>query len=73
MFICGKYDDRMDVWLCLMYRSVRWADHSSRGVLPCVCVCVCVCVSLSVISATVTLYTDNEHVEYVEEAALREQ
>ena len=55
-----------------MYRSMRCADHSSRGVVPCmcVCVCVCVCVSLSVINATITLYTDNEHVEYLEEAAL---
>jgi hypothetical protein len=26
-----------------------------------------------VISATITLYADNEHVEYLEEAALREQ
>jgi hypothetical protein len=24
-------------------RSLRRADYSSRGVLPCVCVCVCVC------------------------------
>ena len=32
---------------CQVYRSRRWADPSSRGVLS--SVCVCVCVSLSVI------------------------
>ena len=33
--------------LCLLcrYRPLQRADHSYRGVLPCVCVCVvCVCV-----------------------------
>jgi hypothetical protein len=26
-------------------RSLRWADSSSRGVLPSVCLCLCVCVA----------------------------
>jgi hypothetical protein len=30
------------------YKSLRWADPSSRGVQPCVCLCVCVCLSLNV-------------------------
>jgi len=32
--------------LCVLCRErlLRYADHSSRGVLPGVCVCVCVCV-----------------------------
>jgi hypothetical protein len=35
--------------LCVvMQRSLRWADHSSREVLPCVCVCVCLCVCVCV-------------------------
>jgi len=36
--------------LCVVrYRSLRWADPSSRGVVPSVCVCMCACASLSVI------------------------
>jgi len=33
------------LYLLCRYRSLQWADLSSRGVLPSVCVCVCVCVS----------------------------
>jgi hypothetical protein len=55
------------------YVNVYAMGRSLVQRIPTECMFVCVCVSLSLISATVTLYTDNEHVEYLEETALREQ
>jgi len=68
--------------------TIEWMSASCEGCVLCiglcdgpiarpeefyrVCVCMYMCVSLSLISVTITLYTDNEHVEYSEEAALRE-
>lgn len=37
----------LSVVCCQLERSLRWADNSSRGVVP-NCVCVCLCVSPSV-------------------------
>jgi len=35
--------------LCIVrQRSLRRADHSSKGVIPSVCVCVCVCACVCV-------------------------
>jgi hypothetical protein len=45
--------------LCVRWRSLRRADHSSRGIIP--TVCVCVCVSLSVIRCN----NDPLHLQWV--------
>ena len=50
--------------VCFGQGYLRRADHSSRGILPCVCVCVCVCPWVWS-DATVTLCTYSVHVEEV--------